>query len=542
MKYTDIKRYKFSTILKNLKNLGYNFTKVFKFINIQKNSFKFFFRYLDFRSINLTKITKYINPNTYDLSRLSKVKFTSSKFLFFHLPAAIIFFGLLYLVIPSFYSYDKSKIEKILCKNQKIKCSINGDVSYRFYPTPRIKIKDLTVNDFFEKEKILIKTETAIIKLSFSNLLVKEKHKFKEIKLNNYEINFDLKSLKNYGNFSEKKIKIMPIVFTKGKIIFYDGKDYVATIDKTNINIKFFEDFFDATLKGNFLNDNIYIKATNESVNDQISTDIILKMSQMNFLIKTKFFNSEKDKSIKTGNFLIKKDKNKIAGVFDYKNNEFKINKSNLKNSFLEGELLGEITLLPYFNFNLDLNLNSLNFTRLYNYFLTLNKKEVFKINNKINGNLNLSADKINSKYNLTKSFESRLKFNNGDILVDQFLINLGKLGAVDIVGIVDSDEKFTNFKFESNVFVDNQKKFLSKFGIYNKENISSHFFVSGNFDLINPRGSFYEISHAKKLNNEDINYIEKEFNNLMLEDGYNSLFHFPNFKEFIKSVTSAIN
>ena len=542
MKYTDIKRYKFSTILKNLKNLGYNFTKVFKFINIQKNSFKFFFRYLDFRSINLTKITKYINPNTYDLSRLSKVKFTSFKFFLFHLPAAILFFGLLYLVIPSFYSYDKSKIEKILCKNQKIKCSINGDVSYRFYPTPRIKIKDLTVNDFFEKEKILIKTETAIIKLSFSNLLVKEKHKFKEIKLNNYEINFDLKSLKNYGNFSEKKIKIMPIVFTKGKIIFYDGKDYVATIDKTNINIKFFEDFFDATLKGNFLNDNIYIKATNDSVNDQISTDIILKMSQMNFLIKTKFSNSEKDKSIKTGNFLIKKDKNKIAGVFDYKNNEFKINKSNLKNSFLEGELLGEITLLPYFNFNLDLNLNSMNFTKLYNYFLTLDKKKVFKINNKINGKLNLSADKVYSKYNLTKSFESRIKFNNGDIFMEQFLINLGKLGAIDIVGAINNDKKFTNFKFESNTFVDNKKKFISKFGIYNKKNISSHLFVSGNFDLKNLRASFYEISDEKKLSIEDVDYIEKEFNNLMFEDGYESLFDFPNFKEFIKSVTSEVN
>ena len=39
-----------------------------------------------------------------------------------------------------------------------------------------------------------------------------------------------------------------------------------------------------------------------------------------------------------------------------------------------------------------------------------------------------------------------------------------------------------------------------------------------------------------KNLTIEDINYIEKEFNDLMLEDGYKSLFHFPKFKEFIKS------
>ena len=123
-----------------------------------------------------------------------------------------------------------------------------------------------------------------------------------------------------------------------------------------------------------------------------------------------------------------------------------------------------------------------------------------------------------------------------------QFLINLGKLGAADILGVINNDKKFSHFKFESNIFVDNQKKFLSKFGIYNKKNIPSNLFISGNFDLDNIRISLYEISDDKKLSSEDINYIEKEFNNLMFEDGYKSLFHFPNFKEFIKSVTSAVN
>ena len=50
------------------------------------------------------------------------------------------------------------------------------------------------------------------------------------------------------------------------------------------------------------------------------------------------------------------------------------------------------------------------------------------------------------------------------------------------------------------------------------------------------------EISDNEKLSNNDIDFIEKEFNNLMFEYGFKSLFHFPNFKEFIKSVTSTIN
>ena len=163
----------------------------------------------------------------------------------------------------------------------------------------------------------------------------------------------------------------------------------------------------------------------------------------------------------------------------------------------------------------MDLNLNSINFTNLYNYFLSLDKKKqknLFKINKKINGKLNLSSDKIYSGYNLVKSLESRLKFSNGNISIEQFLINMGKLGASDVLGVINNDKEFTNFRFETNVFIDNQKKFLSKFGIYNKKSISSNFFISGNFDLNNLRSSFYEISSDEKLSNEDVNFIEEEF------------------------------
>ena len=198
-----------------------------------------------------------------------------------------------------------------------------------------------------------------------------------------------------------------------------------------------------------------------------------------------------------------------------------------------------------FFISNLESNLNTMNFTKLYNHFLALDEEEkeaIFKINNKINGKLNLSADKIYSKYGLVNSFESRLKFNNGNIFIEQFLMNLGKLGASDVLGSINNDKKYTNFKFESNIFVDNKKKFLSKFGIYNKEKISSNLFVQGNFDLENIRTSFYEISDEKKFNTEDINFIESEFNDLMLENDFEDLFNFQKFKVFLKSIRDEKN
>ena len=545
MKYINFKRYKFSTVVKTLNTLRYNFFKIFKSIDINIYNFKKIYKYFDIRRYNIIKFTKYLNPNTYNFSNLKKIDFISSKFLFVHFPIFVVFFLFLYLLIPTFYNYDKSDIAKTVCKNINIKCAIKGKVKYRFYPSPRLKINDLIVNEISNPKKTLIKIKDGHIKLSFKNLLAKDKHKFTKLELSNFETNINVKKIKEYKKILNRKYNLIPIIFKKGQITFHEGNNYIASISEANIKTKFLKDSIDSELTGKFLNDDLYINFSNNKKNKKLITDLIFKMSNLNFLTKANFSNSEKDQDMISGNFLIKKEKNKIVGIFDYKNNRFTINNSDIKNTLLNGELEGEVTLLPYFDFDLSLNLSSLNFTKLYNYFLSLDAKSkinLFKINNKINGKINLSADKIYSSYNLIKSFESRLKFYNGNISVEQFLLNLGKLGAGDILGTVVNDKKFVSFKFESNIFVDNQKKFLSKFGIYGKKTIHPSLYISGNLDLENIRASFYDISTDKSLNNEDINFIEKEFNDLMLVEGYKYLFNFQKFKEFIKSITSETN
>ena len=569
MKYKDFKIFKFSTISKNIYLIKDSFSKILKkiknipihiadsfsdtlkgiFSNIYKNTKNILghiVKLVDLRRLNFKKVYKFFDIRRYNFYRINRSpNLTSYKYVPIYFVAFIIFVGFVYVVIPKFYIYDKSKIEKIICKNQNVECLIKGKVYYNFYPTPRIKIKNLIISIPSNKKNTLAKVEDTAIKLSIKNLLVKKKHKFKKIKFSNFEINLNTKNFKEYKNIFSKKINLIPITFAKGKIIFFDEKNYIATINNANLRLKFKQSSIEAKLKGKFLKDDIYADLDNSVEDGKSSTEIVLKMSNMNFLTKINFTNSEKNKNIENGNLLVKKGKSKITAVFDYKDNELAINTSNLRNTFLDGKLRGIIKFLPYFNFNLDVNLNSINFTKLYNYVLALDakkQKNLFKINNKINGNLSLTSDKVYSSYNLVKSIESRLKFNNGNIFIEQFLFNLGKLGASDLLGTINNDKKFTNLRFESNVFIDNQKKFLSKFGIYNKKNLPSNFFISGNFDLENLRASFYEVSGDEKLSNDDINFIEQEFNNFMLEDGLKSLFLFPKFKEFIKSVTTETN
>ena len=540
MKYFNFKRYKFSSVIKKLTILQGIFFKSLNYLNLKKYNTKPLLKYLDFIRL------KYLDFSRYNFKKLSKKLNTRSyKLLSLYFLISFIFIGIVYLIIPSFFNYDKIKIEKVICESKNIKCEIKGTINYSILPTPRIKIRNLIVIDSSNNEKYLLRAEEAVVKISLKGLILKEKQKFVGIEFNNFEINLDVKNYKEYKKIFKKGINYIPAKFSKGKVILNEGKDYIGTISKAVLNLKFFKNTINIKIKGKFLEDKLSIVLNSEKIGNKNFTDIILKMSELNLLAEVNLNDSELDNDSQNGTILIKQKKNKITSIFNYKDNKLDIKKSNISNNFFNGKLDGSIIFYPFFDFDLNLNLNSIYFTKLYKYFLSLDDKaqeDIFKINNKINGKLSLSADKIYSNYNLAKSFESRIKLNNGNILIDQFLINLGKLGAADILGTFDSGEKFTNFKFESNVFVDNQKTFLGKFGLYYKKVISSNTFISGNFDLKNKLLSFYEISQNKKLNDEEIIFIEQEFNNYMLNDGFKNLFVFPKFKEFIKSITEETN
>jgi len=530
-------------VQKTFNTLRYSFLKIIKYINYSSFGLNTIYKNLNIQKLNFIKFNKYFYFRKNNISNFKKTSFIKSKFLLFHLPAAIFFFAFLYITIPTFYNYDKSDIEKKICKDKNIKCVIEKDIKYKFYPTPRLKINGFTINELGKNKTNLISADDASIKLSFKNLLVKDKHKFTKIKIDNFEANLNSKNFNKYKNIIDTKIDLAPIILKNGKVIIHDGKNYVASIYNASIKGNFLNNSNDIEINGKFLSDDISIILKSSNIDKEPSADLIIKMRKLNFLSKINFSLIKSKKT--TGNFLIKKNKNKIAGIFRYENDELIINKSNLRNSFIEGKLEGKITLIPFFDFNIELNLNSINFTKLYNHFLSLDKnqqKKLFKINRKINGNLTLSADKIYSKHNLIKSFESRLKFYNGNLNIEQFLINLGKLGAADVIGKINNDKKFTNLKFESNIFVDNKKKFISKFGIYDVKKLFSNAFVSGNFDLDNAKLSIYEISDDKKLNINDVNYIESEFNDIMLENDFLNLFNFVKFKFFLKSIISEIN
>ena len=545
-KNINFRRYKFLTLYKYINFKRYKFSTIFKSINFKRYKFSTIFKNINFKRYNFSTIFKNINFKRYNFSTIFKnIKFKRYKFLPIYIAGLIVFTVFIYLSIPMFFNYDKLKIENTICKDLDIKCSIQGEIKYSFLPSPRIKFKDFIIKEFTGRGNILGKVENVTIKLSPYNLSSKKKFIFTKIELKNAEINFDFEKLNEYKNFSKKEINLKLLNLRKGKINFFEGKKYIATIKDVNFKYNSNKNINEGILKGEFLGDKIRVNLQNKKSAENPSKIFILKFFDLNLFVKATIFNSESNQNTISGNLFFKKDKNRLTAVFDYKDDQIIFKKGNLRNNFLDGKFSGRVTLLPYFNFYLDIDLDNVYFTRLYKFLVELdktNRKNLFRVSNKINGQLNLSTDKIYSKYSFIHSFETRVKFVNGDISIEQLLLNLGKLGAADITGLIKKDTKFTNFNFEKNIYIDNQRYFYNKFGIYNKQNIPSNLFISGNFDLVNMNLRLDEISNNEKIKDEDVVYIEREFNDFLLEDGYASLFDYLRLKEFIRSIMNETN
>ena len=106
MKYFNFKRYKFNSVIKKLTILEGIFLKSLNYLNLKKYNTKPLLKYLNFIRL------KYLDFSRYNFKKLSKKLNTRSyKLLSLYFLISFIFIGIVYLIIPSFFNYDKIKIE-----------------------------------------------------------------------------------------------------------------------------------------------------------------------------------------------------------------------------------------------------------------------------------------------------------------------------------------------------------------------------------------------------------------------------------------------
>ena len=370
-----------------------------------------------------------------------------------------------------------------------------------------------------------------------------DKVDFDKLELQNAEINLDLNHIKQYKDFFLKKFKSKNIRILGGNINFFDEKKHVLKLSDIDIKFNSSQTLDETIVKGNLFNDNVTVNFKNKK---EINSSKIfsIKFPKLKFRANT-VLSMPDSENFTHGNTSINYYHNNINLVFDWKDSTIKIKNGTIKNEFLKGKITGDINFLPFFNFDLSLDLGSFNFGSLFKKLVKLDKSSVnnlFLLNEKINGDLNLNVNKIYSSSKLIKSVESRIKFVNKNILVDQFLIDLGKLGAADITGLIKNDDNYSNFTFRKNLFIDNSKYFYSKFGVYNKSTDAKNLFIEGNFNLNKPKIRLNELVVDEPITKEDLIYYQEEFNNVMLDDGYKTFFNFFRLKEYISLIAKETN
>jgi len=475
----------------------------------------------------------FINLKIIKSIKLKKYKLVPVYFVIF-----IIIAFTTYLITPIFFNYEKvnKKIQNKIYQEFNLKSSINGKIKYVFWPSPRIKIQNFIIKDFINEKRTLGKVENLIIKLRLKDLMNIEKANFKEAIVNDVEVNFEIDRSKEYINFFENKFNSKKLIVKNAKLNFFNAEDkYILALD--DINLRYSPDQNQSTtiLKGNILNDQLYVNLKN---NKEKSKIIDIKILNLGFAVKINLSEITRNNNLE-GSIYSSFKNNKIILSFIFKDNAFIIKNGNFKSNFFDGKIDGLLKFIPFFDFDINIDSKTLNLKKIQTAVSELDeesRKKLFLINKKINGNLNISVDKIYSNIKLVNSLETRLEFNNGNLLVNQLLLDLGKLGAADITGIFDNEKKSTIFFFKKNLFIDNLRIFFNKFSIYKKPEDPLNLFVSGKINFNKSNVIFDEISVKEKFNKEELDYYQKEFNEIVLEDGLTNFLAFDKIKNFIKS------
>ena len=140
MKYGNFKIFKFSTISKMNNHIRDGFSRIEKNINLKRYNLSRIYKYINFKQYNFN--------NPFSRPNLKGYKFVPIYFLGF-----VTFSFFIYLIVPIFFNYNKSELENIICQDIKVKCTINGKVEYTFFPSPRIKFKNFTLDNFDGSKK-----------------------------------------------------------------------------------------------------------------------------------------------------------------------------------------------------------------------------------------------------------------------------------------------------------------------------------------------------------------------------------------------------
>ena len=465
------------------------------------------------------------------------VKLSINKKNYFYLCISVFFLFFVYLSIPSFYNFDKLKpnLEKEIYNQFGLTVKINK-IDYFILPTPRIKLVNTEIYNFYEKKKILSSVNKIIIPINVLNIVGIKNIKFISFIINNLSIDFYTSDIINLKNFyykiqNSKKIKIknskvsiknndniISIIKVKNLVINPKNKDQVnKLIANTNI----------FNLDVNFIHE--------KKFNSNTQSNLQIFIPKLSSQIKTNIF----DKNMK-GSTTVIFPKSKIKFNHEFIDNIIKLTKSKVDLKYFNGDFIGTVNFDP-FNFDFNFDLKNFYFSKLISSQLVelFKTNNILRINNKINGNVNFDIMNFKNKSNFISSGKINLEFRNGGINIKKFNLIIKDIGYIDINGYFVKQRKKNHFIFDTNVKIQNHKLLYSRLTIPKRKRVNKiDLYIKSIFDFNNNELIIKELKNVNNFSDDKfITDLNIQINNLIQNQSLQEIFNYFNFRLFVNNI-----
>ena len=449
---------------------------------------------------------------------------------------SVLFIFSYYFLKPYFFKYNSNikVIEKKIKGEFKLDIKINGKISYSFLPSPRIKIKKSELNFNNKKNPILLEEINILIPV-LNNKELKDIN-FKKFYVENSTTEIYSSDFKDYFIYLTK-IKNKDILIKNSSLFFLDDQKNKVLFEDFYFSDKLRNNTHHIELKSFFSENKIKIKFKN-IIDGKKNLDIGLPQIDSN--IKVSFNPSSSLEGVK-GKSKIKLFDNILIINFEGKN-KFKIYESFLRSKFLNSKIDGDISLIENLMFNLNLQINQINFRKLiFHYFPEGKENNIFNsgLSKKINGKFNISIKNTDSFIGRINDLKMKLIFENGDIWVQSGSAILPHNSKINFNLLFTENLSSPFIDFNINFNSTTTKKILRRFNIYEKFNKETSLSLQGKIDVEKKRIRFKNVilNNREKLDRKDILNIEKKFNQFVLNEGIIGIIDFFRLKKFTKEI-----
>ncbi len=460
--------------------------------------------------------------------------------IFFFLFIFFIFFT--YLLIPSLFKYYKfkSEIEKKIFNEFSLDVIVNDDIKYVFFPSPRLILKNNKIIKLSSQENFLSEKNNITIKLDIRHLLNFKNLNFNSLIISDslFKINFsEIKKLDNYFSkiLSKKYIKIKR---SKFYINDQDKLMFVLNINKMRINgdnnfnrLNFSTKIFGTHFNGYY----------NKSLKIDGKSNLQISLPKLGFNSKT-FITKEyyENKNKFFANTIIQYPKTRAKILYEFYDNKLKILNFNIDSKLIKGIAKGDIDFNPFY-FDLNFDISQLYFVKLISNKI-INKikmKNIFPLNNKINGTINIDVKKFDSKSYMIDSGLFSVELKNGILDLKKLDLSVNKTGSLETSGYIFHKNKKSTFIFDSSLYVPEPKKFGSQLMLPARKKLKRvSVFANGRYDIENQEINFNNLLvNGKEIEKKKYNIYSQKINNFLLNNEIKDRFNLFKLRFLVKKL-----